>query len=104
MEKHWEMFVIDVKKNLLENMTIKKFKKQSKLTFNGFHKSFTSYDSYTFKQKEVLMDKPFHLRYSILELSKLRMYDTYYDNLQQYFGQDKLKLQILICDKLIITY
>ena len=31
-------------------------KQQSKLTFNGFHKSYENCDSYTFKQKEVLMD------------------------------------------------
>ena len=31
---------------------------QSKLTFNGIRKSFENYYSYTFKQTEVLMDKP----------------------------------------------
>ena len=30
-------------------------KQQSKLTFKGIHKSYTNYDSYTFKQNEVLM-------------------------------------------------
>ena len=29
---------------------------QSKLTFNGIHKSYANCDSYTFKQNEVLMD------------------------------------------------
>ena len=29
-------------------------KQQSKLTFNGIHKSDTIYDSYTFNQKEIL--------------------------------------------------
>ena len=33
-------------------------KKQSKLTFNDIHKSYENCDSYTFKQNEVLMDKP----------------------------------------------
>ena len=31
-------------------------KQQSKLTFNGIHKSYENCDSYTFKQNEVLMD------------------------------------------------
>ena len=31
-------------------------KQQSKMTFNGIHKSYENYDSYTFKQNEVLMD------------------------------------------------
>ena len=41
----------------------KKYKKiikhKSKLTINGIHKSYENYDSYTFEQNEVLMDKPF---------------------------------------------
>ena len=52
---------------------------QSKLTFNGIHKSYENYDSYTFKQNEVLMDKPIYLGFSVVELSKLLMYETYYD-------------------------
>ena len=31
-------------------------KQQSKLTFNGNHKSYENYDSHTFKQNEVRMD------------------------------------------------
>ena len=52
---------------------------QSMLTFNGNHKSYENCDSYTFKQNEVLMDKPIYLGFSVLELSKLLMYETYYD-------------------------
>ena len=33
-------------------------KQQSKLTFNGIHKSYENCDSYLFRQNEVLMDKP----------------------------------------------
>ena len=33
-------------------------KYQSKITFNGILKSYENCDSYTFKQNEVLMDKP----------------------------------------------
>ena len=49
-------------------------KQQSKLTFNGIHKSYTTYDSYTFKQNEIIMDKPIYLGFPVLELSKLHMY------------------------------
>ena len=59
--------------------TDKVIKQQSELTFNGIHNSYEHCDSYTFKQKEVLMDKPFYLGVSVLELSKLLMYETYYD-------------------------
>ena len=35
-------------------------KQQSNLTFNGIHKSDENYDSYTFNQNEVFMDKPIY--------------------------------------------
>ena len=38
----------------------KTIKQQSKLTFNGIHKSNENCDSYTFKQNEVPMDKPIY--------------------------------------------
>ena len=33
-------------------------------------------------EHEILMDKPIYLGFAILELSKLHMYETYYDTLQ----------------------
>ena len=56
--------------------TDKNIKQQSKLTFNGIHKSYENCDSYTFEQNEILMDKPIYLGFAILELSKLHMYET----------------------------
>ena len=50
-------------RNRLKSKFIKKddhkeiIKQQSKLIFNGNHKSYDNCDSYTFKQNEVLMDK-----------------------------------------------
>ena len=52
-------------------------KQQSKLTFIGNHKSYENCESYTFKQNEVLMDKPICLGFTVLDLSKLLMYETY---------------------------
>ena len=65
-------------------------KQQSKLTFNGFHKSYENYDSHTFKQNEVLLDKPIYLGFSVSELSRFLMYETYYDKLQPYFKQENI--------------
>ena len=62
--------------------TYKIIKQQSKLTFNGIHKSYENYDSYTFKQNEVLMDKPLYLDFSVLEVRKLLLFEIYYDKLQ----------------------
>ena len=78
-------------------------KQQSQLTFNGIHKSYENCDSYTFKQNEVLMDKPFYLGFSVLELSKLLMYETYYDKLQPYFGQEKLQLHYMDTDSFVLS-
>ena len=69
----------------------KMFKQQSKLTFNGIHKSYTNYSSYNLKQNEVVMDKPIYVGFAILELSSLHIYETCYDNLQAQFGLEKLQ-------------
>ena len=57
---------MEIVRNRLKLEFIKKdeYKKiitqQSKLTFNGIHKSYENCDSYTFKQNEVLMEKPIY--------------------------------------------
>ena len=45
--------------------TDKIIKQQSKLIFNGVHKSYENYDSYIFKQNEFIMDKPIYLGFSV---------------------------------------
>ena len=57
-------------------------KQQSKLTLNAIHMSYENCDSYSFKQNEVLMDKSIYLGFAILQLSKLHLFETYYDKLQ----------------------
>ena len=76
---------------------------QSKLTFNGIQKSYENYDSYTFKKNEVVMDKAIYNGFSILELSKLHMYETYYDTLQPYFGQENLQLHYIDTDGMFLS-
>ena len=58
---------------------------------------------YTFKQIEILMDKPIYLGFSVLDLSKLLMYETYYDKLQPYFGQKSLHLYYMDTDNFILS-
>ena len=72
----------------------RKTKQESKIAFNGIHESYKNYDSYTFKQNEVLMDKPIYLGFVILELGKLLIYETFYDNIQPYFRQEIYLLHI----------
>ena len=89
---------------LIKKDNIKKIiDQQSKLTFNGIQKSYENYDSYTFKQNQVVMDKAIYVGFSILELSKLHMYGTYYDTLQPYFGQENLQLHYVDTDGMILS-
>ena len=76
---------------------------QRKLTFNGICKSFNNCDSYLEKEHEILMDKPIYLGFAILELSKLHMYETYYDTLQPCFGQENLQLHYMDCDSFVLS-
>ena len=51
--------------NLKKDETDNFIKQQSKLTFNGIHKSYENCDSYTFNQIEVPTDKPNYLGFSV---------------------------------------
>ena len=96
-------------RNRLELELIKKddnkkiINRQSKLTFNGIQKSYENYDSYTIKQNQVVMDKAIYVGFAILELSKLHMYETYYDTLQPYFGQEILQLHYIDTDGMFLS-
>ena len=61
MVRQWKMLEIFEKKFIKKDDHKGIIKQQSKLTFNGIHKSYDNCDSYTFKQNEVLMDKPIYL-------------------------------------------
>ena len=89
---------------LIKKGDIKKIiKQQSKLTFNGIQKSYENYDSYTFNKNETVMDKAIYVGFAILELSKLHMYETYYDTLQPYFGQENLQLHYIDTDGMFLS-
>ena len=64
---------------------------QSKLTFAGIHKEYENYSTYTFKRNEIPVNKPIYLGFSVLELSKLHMYETYYEKLQPYFREKNIQ-------------
>ena len=101
--------ILENVRNRLELELIKKdiikkiIKRLSKLTFNGIQKSYEIYDSYTFKQNQVVMDKAIYVGFSILELSKLHMYEDYYDTLQPYCGQEKLQVHYIDTDGMILS-
>ena len=72
------------------------------MTFSGIHKSYTNYDSCTFEQNEVLMHKPIYLGFTILELSKLLLFETY-DKLQPYFKQQNIQLHYVDTDSFVLS-
>ena len=76
---------------------------QSKPTFNGLHKSYENYLTYTFKQNEVLLDIPIYLGFAVLELSKVLMYETYYDKLQPYFGEKDIQFHYMDTDSFVLS-
>ena len=101
-------FLVNVRNRLglelIKKGDIKKIiKQQSKLSFNGIQKSYENYYSYTFKKNEVVMDKAIYVGFAILELSKLHMYETYYDILQPYFGQENLQLHYIDTDGMFLS-
>ena len=49
------------------------------------------------------MDQPNNSGFAILELSKLHMYETYYDKLQSNFGDGKLHLLYMDCDSFVLS-
>ena len=44
-----------------------------------------------------------YLGFTVLELSKLHMYETYYDKLQPYFGQENIQLHYIDTDGMILS-
>ena len=45
----------------------------------------------------------FFLGFAEVELSKIHLYETYYDKLQPYFGEKNLSLQYMDTDRFIIS-
>ena len=78
-------------------------KQQSIPTFNGIHKSQENCDSYTFRENEVKMDKLIYLEFSVLKLSKLLVYEFYYDTLQPYIGQENIHLHYVDTDAFVLS-
>ena len=82
-----------IKVEVVKNTDQKKILRyQSRLDFNGMQKSYQDYDSYTFRKNVIKMEKPIYLGFVILDFSKLLMYETFFDELQYYFGQVGIQL------------
>ena len=77
-------------------------KRQSKLSFKGITYHYSEFSVYKFDKEKVIFDKPIYLGFSVLELSKLLMYEFYYHKLQPYYNTD-VKLHYMDTDSFILS-
>ena len=49
------------------------------------------------------MDKPYLLGLVVLQLRKIVMYETYFNKLQSYFGQENVQLHYMDCDRFVMS-
>ena len=66
-------------------------KRQSKLSFKGIVGWYSVFSVYKFDKEKTVFDKPIYLGFTVLELSKLLMYEFYYNTLEPHW-QNKVKL------------
>ena len=99
LEKLWKM---------LENIEILNLSQQKKEEILGPRTKLSYYKvfykkviSNRNKKVEILMNKPLHLGFSILELSKISMYEYWYDYAKPKYGE-KVKLGYMDTDSFIV--
>ena len=74
---------------------------------NSFDDKIAEYEKfnlYSFNKESIKFTKPIYFGFSVLELSKLLMYEWYYDKMQPYFGEDNLELHYLHTDSFIFSF
>ena len=78
--------------------------RQSKLSFDDKIAEYDKFNLYTFNKETIKFTKPIYIGFCVLELSKLLMYEWYYDKMQPYFGEDNLELHYLDTDSFIFSF
>ena len=64
---------------------------------------FTKYDLYTFEQDDFFMDQLIILGFVLLEFRKLPWYESDYDILQPYFGENNIQIQYMDTDSVVLS-
>ena len=77
-------------------------KRQSKLRFKGIVNHYSEFSVYKYDKEKTVFDKPIYLGFSVLELSKLLMYEFYYHKLKPYYNS-KIKLHYMDTDSFILS-
>ena len=78
-------------------------KRQSKLSFKGIVDHYSKFSVYKFDKEKTVFDKPIYLGFSVLELSKLLMYEFYYHTSEPYW-QNKVQLHYMDTDSFILSF
>ena len=78
--------------------------RQSKLSFDDKIAEYEKFNLYTFNKEIFKFTKPIYIGFCVFELSKLLMYEWYYDKMQPYFGENNLELHYLDTDSFIFSF
>ena len=78
--------------------------RQSKLSFDDKIAEYEKFNLYSFNKETIKFTKPIYVGFCVLDLSKLLMYEWYYDKMQTNFGEDNLELQYLDTDSFIFSF
>ena len=77
--------------------------RQSKLSFKGIMMKLNEINVYKFNKECIEFSKPIYLGYTVLELSKLIMYEFYYDKFQPYWCENNLTGLYFDTDSMILA-
>ena len=78
-------------------------KRQSKLSFKGTMDHYSKFSVYKIDKEKTVFDKPIYLGFTVSELSKLLMYEFYYNKLQPYWKQS-IQLHYMDTDSFILSF
>ena len=78
-------------------------KRQSKLSFKGIVNHRSEFSVYKYDKEKTVFDKPICLGFSVLELSKLLMYEFYYKSLEPYW-HNKVHLHYMDTDSFVLSF
>ena len=91
--------------DLIDNSDIHRIlNRQLKLSFDDKIAEYEKFNLYSFNKETIKYTKSIYVGFCVLELSKLLMYDWYYDKMQPNFGEDNLELHYLDTDSFIFSF
>ena len=78
-------------------------KRQFKLSFKGIVDWYSVFSVYKFDKEKTVFDKPIFLGFTVLELSKLLMYEFYYNTLEPHW-QNKVQVLYMDTDSFVLSF